>query len=155
MPLSPFGGLKTFVPFLTLGAVLAAGCGPSTSTVKGTVKYNGNLVKGGRVSLYDSDNHGYNGDINEDGTYRITNVPSGEVKMTVDTSSFKPPPNGPRGTASQPQGGPQPPGMAYKGAGGNDPARYVEIPPIYADPGKTPLKFTVKAGDNTYDPEIK
>lgn len=129
---------------ISLGVVLAilvTGCGgdnvPETAPVSGTVMYLGRPVPGGTVIFHPKDkqkgNPGY-GEIQSDGTYTLTTYKKDDGAIlgdhTVTVEVF----------AGQAQ--PVLPGAEAKTS---------PIPRIYADPEKTPLKFTVQKGPNTAD----
>lgn len=59
--------------------VAAAGCGPTTSTVSGTVTFNAEPVAKGAISLFPADGKGSAaGGLITDGRYTITGVAPGE-----------------------------------------------------------------------------
>ena len=59
--------------------VAAAGCGSTTSTVRGTVTFNGEAVAKGVISLFPTDGKGAPaGGMIENGRYAITGVAPGE-----------------------------------------------------------------------------
>jgi hypothetical protein len=133
-----------------------AGCGPSTGTVTGKVTYQNEPVAAARVNVgpVASDLTG------NDGTYKITGVPVGEVEVTVllpaGSSGFGMPmiPEG---------GGGVPPGKEGKGSGGFRPGQpnpsAVNIPTDlvekYRDPKTSGLKLTVKSGENSFPIDVK
>lgn len=63
-------------------ALLAAGCG-GERTLSGIVRYKGQPVAGGQVSVIAPDGKSVSGTINPDGTYTVVGVPAGEVVVTV------------------------------------------------------------------------
>ena len=72
---------------------VAAGCGPKSQTpakVSGTVTYKGQPLKGGNITFHSEDKGNYNGSINEDGTYAIFDVPTGTMKVSIDTEFLNP-----------------------------------------------------------------
>jgi hypothetical protein len=156
MGLSPSRGLPGWGTFLVLLALVAlTGCGGSTSTVKGKVSYNGKLLKGGNVTFISttSGKPSVSAPIMEDGTYLATGVPTGKVKICVETLSLNPagkrtfpnykPPGGqkaPGGLASSPE---------------DMSKRYVEIPSAYSDADKTTLTCEVKGGTTEHNIELK
>ena len=148
---SPLRGLTRLLPVFVLAACGAAGCSGDSGTVSGkVVKADGTVVKGGDISFITKDGHAANADIQENGSYRAEKVPLGDVKITVSTKKYKPVTNA---ITYQP-----PPGQnAPNQAGDPEEAkrRYVQIPDDYADLDRTPLSYTVKPGDQTYDPPIK
>jgi hypothetical protein len=134
-------------------AIVVPGCAKQAATVSGSVTYKGQPLKGGVVAFIPEKGATVPAQIGEDGTYTAEGVPVGEVTVTVDTSSLKPPagfrgggppryeppPNAPAGTKYKP------PDL------GSNAKNYVEIPDKYMDPQESGLKFTVKGGKNTYN----
>lgn len=145
---------KLLLPVAMAFAVF--GCGSPTATVTGKVSYKGEPVKGGIVTFLAEGKGGTQGQINEDSSYLVKDVPAGPVKICVDTSSMNParassvPKYSPPKDAVAPQG---------FGSGGPDRAemkrRYVAIPDLYADPQKTKLSTTVTGGNYTYDIKLE
>jgi hypothetical protein len=137
-----------WIGWLVLGASLAAiGCGgASYGTVSGKVIYKNATLMGGNVSfLNDEKKVSSVAEIREDGSYKVEKVPVGNVTITVDTSSFKPPPV-PR-NFKPPAGVQAPSGYDM----GERAKRYVPIPNHYADPKQSSLKYTVKGGSQEHD----
>jgi hypothetical protein len=78
------------VVLAAVGASLGlAGCGSSSGIVTGKVTYNNRPLKGGNVTFVGA-NGSASARINEDGTYTIDKVPTGEAKIAVETSSLRP-----------------------------------------------------------------
>jgi hypothetical protein len=133
--------------------VLALGCGKSIHStdhaeVTGKVTYNGQPVTGGSISFVSQEEGAFanNGRIDESGNYKI-NSPVGPVKITIDNRVLR------TGIREQ----------AMKGAGPRpgqpdpDPIKgvYVEIPQKYYQVDTTDMTYTVKAGAQTFDIELK
>ena len=119
------------------------GCGgPFTGEVSGTVKYNGNLLPGGIVTISHPDGRVATCTIREDGSYSIPNAPGGEVKVSVQTLTPLPaiPPFMLRGA---------PKSESVERAG-----KYVKIPERYSDPAKSGLNLTVKRGSQEFPIEL-
>jgi hypothetical protein len=148
------------VGFLALaGALAVAGCGGSTGTITGTVTYQGKPLKGGVVMFTPAGGGGAAvATIGEDGTYTAEKVPVGEATITVDTAFLKPAAgrgemggNAPK--YEPPKEAPEGGAPAYKppsDAGANA-RKYVPIPPKYADPAQSGLKYTVTGGSQKKD----
>src|SRR5579864_5245017 len=70
--------------FCHVGLALLAftGCS-STGDVMGTVSYRGQTVASGTVIILGSDLLPYSGAIQDDGSYVVSNVPTGLAKITV------------------------------------------------------------------------
>jgi hypothetical protein len=129
----------------------AAGCG-SAASVSGKVSYKGAPVKGGTVTFYNASNWTGTSPIGADGSYKIDKVPSGTVKITVETKSAKPNPMASR-MPKPPKDAPVPPGSMYEGGG--DPDRYVAIPDKYADKEQSGLTYDVKSGSQEHPIELQ
>jgi hypothetical protein len=154
MGLSPSRVVSGWGTFLVLLALVAlTGCGSSTATVKGKVSYNGKLLKGGNITFISttSGKPSVSTTISEDGTY-VATVPTGKVKICVDTQSLKAPMRSfPKYTPPSGQKAPR---------GLDSPAedmskRYVEIPLDYADADKTTLTCEVKGPTMEHNIEMK
>jgi hypothetical protein len=140
------------VAFLALLVALGqAGCGGSKGTVSGTVYYKDAPLKGGTVTFVGKDNASFLAEIGEDGSYALAKVPPGEVSITVETSSLRPPnPNVMRNRPpADAQGGYKPPDYEEKAK------RFTPIPGRYADPGQSGLKYTVKSGKQQHDIKLE
>jgi hypothetical protein len=123
---------------------LLAGCSrynevryPETgATLEGTVHYGKEKV-GVAMVVAKNDKGSATAFIDDDGRYRMTNVPLGEVNIAVNTEAGKGQAFGKFMAASQ--------GKA-KGA-----PRVVDVPMRFADPDKSGIKTTISKGENTYD----
>jgi hypothetical protein len=137
---------------LPLFLVLMSGCrkgNPNTpASLSGTVKYKGQLVKGGTLALYSKKGGAVNSiTIRPDGTYSGTDLPEGEMEVTIETESLNPNKEKPEGYDKGMKMSPKPEGA------GSDPGKgeYVKIPPKYADKTTSKLTVTLKSGENTQD----
>jgi hypothetical protein len=140
---------------LAFGLVcLAAGCEKNPNApakVSGTVKYKDQPLKGGTVQFQTADGSKISGMISPQGTYAITDAPAGEMVVTVETESVKPPAKPVAyGGGGRREGGQQPP----PGRDSGPTMSYVEIPKKYADPKQSPLKTTINRGNNKYDIDL-
>jgi hypothetical protein len=115
------------------------------ATLEGSVHYGDELIEFALV-IVTSKTTSESANIGDDGKYRITNVPLGEVTVAVNTPAGK----GDFMSKSMPG--------AYKGPkeklGKKTALKYTDVPKQYHDPGTTPLKTTIVAGPNTYDIKI-
>ena len=129
------------------------GCGDKpTGTLSGAVSYKGKPVVSGTVTVYDAQTRAYQGTI-ADGRYQVANVPEGAVTIIVVSKN-------PAQTATRP-GPADVPGKGGgkddpKGGGGGPamtppPTGWFALPKNYEDASTSPLKTTVKAGENPYD----
>jgi allophanate hydrolase subunit 1 len=133
--------------------MLAAGCG-GKGVVSGKVLYQNKPVRGGNVSFLLESGGVMSSAIEEDGSYTIANVPPGNVKITVETDSFRP------SVQQRDAGGA--PAFMKKYIREKDPQaaeerakRYVKIPPQYSDPDKSNLTYAVKSGKQDHDIDLK
>jgi hypothetical protein len=164
-------GVRVLVSVLVLGVVLLpAGC-QRTGTVSGKVTYNNKPLKGGTVSFITQTGTPKFTGIADDGSYTVTGVPVGPVKITVDTSAFKtttgrPQGGGPPAPRSAPGGAKEAPMTPGNPAGaqgqpsslpGTGPKgdQYTAIPDKYAKADTTPETYTVTPGSQTHDIQIK
>jgi len=169
---------------LLFGLVL--GCGSSKTNpaqVSGKVLYNGQPVLGGMVVFHSSAGV-YTASINSDGTYTTSDLPEGEMVVTVDTEGLNPdrkkvlydPSTAKAGAADKSRyggssgNGVKQPAPAVKpvASGGKqtstspvpeganaDSGTYVKIPKDYADKAKSPLKVVLKSGRQEQNLELK
>ena len=154
MRLSFREGLNRCVVLAFMALVGMSGCGAPTGAVSGKVMFKGAPLKGGNVTFIPvgDDKHPVSSIISEDGGYSIDKLPVGNVKITVETSSLKPPPRAVAAyspPAGQNPSGYQPPDP---GAGAK---HYVPIPDDYSDKDKSGLTYTVKSGSQPYDILLK
>lgn len=103
------------VGVLTCAGVV--GCGAGKGDIRGKVTFRGEVLKGGTVTFADTTGGpSFTGQINEDGTYVVHNVRSGNYKVCVETESLKPRNTGSGGPPAGVPGAP-PAGAASGGAG--------------------------------------
>ncbi len=160
--------------------VLGAGCS-SEGSISGKVIYQNKPLTGGIVLFTSPDGGSSTSNIAEDGSYTIPKMPTGPVKIAVDTHSAQGPqaPQG-MGTKSKmgmsgkmpttkapkagPPGGMQPPKGAdipsamsetplYNTPPKRPPAE--KIPENYADPDASGLTYTVLKGPQVFNIELK
>jgi hypothetical protein len=141
------------VPFLTavaVAALAAAGCGgPSPGDASGTVRYNGWPLVCGSVIFYGSDGLPHAAAIGPDGTYSVTGVPSGEVKVAVvsELPSATAPVKKQAADGKALRQDVTPP--APKAAG--RPRGWFPVPKKFGDATTSGLTITIDAGPNTQD----
>ncbi len=124
-------------------AVLAASCGerghrlPDTgATLEGTITYGGTKVPFAQVTAMGQDGMA-TGNVQEDGRYKMTNVPLGEVKIGVNPEAAK--------------GEFMSKVMAESKGKAKGAARFVDVPAKYHEPDTSGLKTTIQKGANTFD----
>jgi hypothetical protein len=150
------------LPLATLGLVMCFqwGCGPSggprppMGKVHGKVSYKGAPLPRGTISFSPVSGEkgsktgiGAIGEIHSDGTFELTTFDTGDGAVLGQHAVT---------ISIQSEGGSQMKNMP------SDPVESVKIareqnliPPIYTDPSKTPLKYTVESGDNNFDIVLK
>jgi hypothetical protein len=127
---------------LTLLLLLGlSGCGKSGATITGEVNYKGKRVPSGRVTFYDAEGKVARQSGIRDGKYTITDFPPGEATITVQTPR-------PAGKAIAPKGLKV---SASGGQAGAAAAEPVAIPSKYGKRQDTPLRYTVKPGEQSHD----
>lgn len=158
-----FGKRRCWFAALLLPA-LAAGCS-SRGQVSGQVLYKGKPVPGGSVIFRPADARAntVTASLDENGHYEAT-LPAGEVQIAVDNQELEPQ------TGERPPRMPLPPGIklppGVKPAAPAAPApspeapdkpagKYVRIPSKYYNVDTSGLTYTVKAGSQTYDIQLK
>jgi hypothetical protein len=137
---------------------LVSGCGPSTGTVSGTVTFKNAMVLSGTVSVF-AGGKVFEAEI-QDGTYKISRIPPGNVKIAVIRMDPKlPDPYDALNKARAQM-------IERKAANPRqiDPAVVTDpmqlellqrkrhlLPFVYSSPNTSDLRFTVSAGANTFD----
>jgi hypothetical protein len=141
------------VPVLLLLLGLACpgflGCGRPVGSVTGVVKYQGKALPYGDVTFHSDDGLSTGAQIKEDGSYTVPRVIAGPVKITVVCVDPKYVEDG-RAAAQKMRE------MQLTGKRPNfDPSKYIKVPLKYGDAGKSGLTYTVVAGPNTHDIDLK
>jgi hypothetical protein len=148
-------GLSAGLLVLSLSAL---GCGKS-GTVSGKVSYHGETLGSGTVLFFAPGQKSVKSEIAPDGTYTIAGIPTGTVKIAVETKTAQPPDEDAirKAFPSLPKNAPLPPEAAnsplFKGSSGKG-GKYVWIPDIYSDPDKSNLKLEVTGGDQHHDIDL-
>jgi hypothetical protein len=149
-----------------LFVLLITGCSSSSnpSRISGKVTYKDKLVTGGTITFLHKDGGTFTYRIGADGTYSGSELPIGEMTVTVETESVNPSPPAMKGSYAQgkDQQGGDPNDykkmMQQKGAvpedGGKPKGEYVPIPLKYADPKTSDLRVTLTGGKNKKDFEL-
>jgi hypothetical protein len=134
------------VAILSLSAlVLIAGCGKSSGNVSGKVTLDGQPLKGGGTVTFQGSKGGVSGTISPEGSYTISNVPPGEVKITLAPGMA---------TGAVASATPGDPGKMQPPKTLAPPAPVLphgNIPEKYTKPETSGLTYTVKSGNQTFD----
>jgi len=145
--------------FVLLGLILCvsglAGCsfGPKQGTVSGKITYKGEPLGNGTVVFIGADNNGGSSQIGPDGTYKISNMPVGAMKITVETKPVGPSTTGIPGIRESDLG--KMPNVEPMRPTKNTPNRYVKIPDRYKLPSESGLTYEVVPGEQTHDIDLK
>jgi hypothetical protein len=146
--------------WLTVACLLAVtGCGSSaTGSLSGRVTYQGKTVASGSVLAIGADGIPNHGKIALDGSYSITGLPSGPVKLAVNS----PPPLTDAQKAAVAGGRVDRARRAGNESAANapieqtaDPKLWFAIPAKYGDPNTSGKEATLKSGSNTLNIELE
>jgi hypothetical protein len=153
--------IKRLLPLLfVIPALTLPSCGPQTgpaqAKVSGSLKYKGQPIKAGTMAFHSAEGQQYQATISDDGTYSATDVPVGELVVTVDTSHLDP---NKTGAAQKPkdldrrmaQGRGQ---QSSAEAPATAPQPYLAIPKKYSNPKTSTLSITLQNGRNVKDLEL-
>lgn len=143
----------TILPLAFLGALIVLiGCAKNPGAparVSGTISYKGTPIKGGTMKFYTQEGVGYDAQITNDGTYTATDLPEGEMIVTVETESINPAAKGSTDKNAEKRmaamtGGREPPA----GMGGSPKAMnvYIKVPEKFGNPKTSPVTVTLSAG---------
>lgn len=148
---------RRYVLALLAAFVLALGCAKNPNapaSISGKVNYKGQPLKGGKVTFHTKDAGMYTSAIDEDGTYSITDLPTGDLVVTVETESVKPKEQPTYGGGKFKMKEYRPPGAPADAGKGPDPSRYVKVPSKYSNPKTSPLTVTVSSGRQVKEIEL-
>lgn len=180
-----FRKLRLALRFLIVLALLAlllpleVGCGGGKGNLSGTVTLDGKPLPAGNISFIPSKGPGVSGAI-QDGNYSVHGVPTGEVKVTVETTSLKQEldalaiaSRSPGGMEKSAGGRMTPEKMAKMSESAKKgyeeqkqraaerasklkelQAKFREVPAKYSKPDTSGLTTTVKSGQNTFDVQL-
>ncbi|AMV27235.1 hypothetical protein VT84_22730 [Gemmata sp. SH-PL17] len=132
-------------PAVLITVLALAGCGEPTTDVSGKVTYRGKPVAFGTVVVLDAAGAPKSGQIQPDGTYRVSGVRPGPVKVAV--SSPPPPGSEPsRKSAGGRDGDDDKPPLNIPPAAPEVIKSWFPIPDKYGDPNKSELTGEAKSG---------
>lgn len=146
--------LLFFAPVLVL-----LGCSkPSLAPAKisGSLTYKGQPIRGGTMAFHTAEGAAYPAQIGDDGTYSATDIPEGELIVTVSTAHLDPA----RKVAAEGRDHEKRMKMMSKavqpgpsgGAEKNEP--FIKIPEKYGNPKTSPITVTTTSGRNVKDIDL-
>lgn len=114
------------------------------------------------MAFHTADGAAYSATINDDGTYTATDIPQGELVVTVDTESLNPArkPAGSAGGDAPKYQKNQSVTVQQRPGGGGAPQeeaqrQYIKIPSKYNNPKTSPLTVNAKGGRQVENIELK
>jgi hypothetical protein len=138
-------------------ATTFTGCGGDKprGTVHGTLKYQGKPLSGCTIILMASDNQTHRAETTKDGTYTLTGVVYGPVKVSIQQEVARVPirpqfdARSGKGNMSESKdaSAPPPPNVAPKLA--------FTLPALYADPTNSGLSFEMNSPDQEWNADLK
>ena len=140
------GGRRIAAAAVIASLLYLSGCGGGKGSVSGKVAYQGQPLPFGSVQFITSGG-AFVSEIRSDGSYAISNVPTGEVKISVNCQDPKYADFMKQLSASARDPKiPKPKGK---------PEDFDRIPSQYNDPDKSGLSYSVKSGDQMYNIDLK
>ncbi len=148
--------MRTFMGLFVLSfCLIATGCGgDETATVRGKVTLDNNPIEMGSIVMVTEDGKRTGmGTIGPDGTYTVPNAPIGNVKISLAMPPTLEEPNMPDDIKDDPKMKDD----ARKSVKGELPkelksaGKVARVPRGYMDAVKSPLRLTVKDGENQHD----
>jgi hypothetical protein len=141
---------------LLCSGLATCGCGKGVGDVSGRVHYKGTTVVYGTVVLAGSDGIPHRGDIQEDGTFAVFDVPAETVRVGV----LSPNPTSSLATAKKLPQELRPEmlekrGMILQTGTARKPKGWIPLPKQYENPNSSGLTMQVTKGQNTQDIELK
>jgi hypothetical protein len=152
------------LPLFCVSAIAIIGCGSKNplapASVSGAVTYKGKDVQGGTVQFVTPTGTAYSSPIAVDGTYAVSDLPTGEMAVVVETESVNPELKAASGKDADRRNAMmgQRKGPNGQGGAGDSSAlapKYTKIPEKYSKSKTSPITYTVKSGRQVYNIELE
>jgi hypothetical protein len=142
---------------ILLPTVAFLGCSGNTQApakISGNITIDGKPIKAGTLQFHTKEGVAYDGKIMADGTYSASDLPEGEMVVTVITEHLNPARKGPPPSKDRERRMShmqQPEGPAAAQA--EEP--YIKVPDKYSKPNTSPLSVKLKGGRQVQDLELE
>lgn len=140
--------------FVVLALVLSGCSGQKApgARLSGQLSYNGQPIKAGNLRFHTADGVAYNGTIDLDGTYTATDLPEGELVVTIETEHLNP---SKRGTTQTKEASMRMAAMQPPPPGAVTPEEpYIKVPEKYGNPRTSPVTINATRGRQIKDIEF-
>lgn len=147
---------RSLAGLLFAAALMLTGCGDlPRGSLHGAVTLKGEPLAGATVMFFGRDNQVYRADLTKEGTYTVSGVPLGPIRVAVQQflPSVTPRPD-------PPPGGPRKPEMGEaRDAVWKPPEITAEerprVPAVYGDPGTSGLELELAAADQEWSADLE
>lgn len=139
---------------LGVGVFALCGCSGGIGNISGKVTFKGKTVASGAVIAVGSDGIARYGKIEPDGSYRVTDIPAGEVKLAVNSPNPAPDPEKLKVSAPGAKRGGREQQDPITATPTSDPKLWFEIPAELGDVTRSGLSTKIKRGDNAHNIEL-
>lgn len=142
----------------TLGSLVLLGCESKSESnsarVSGKISYNGKPITAGLMEFHLSDGRKFSVNLSSDGTYQATDVPTGEMVVTVNTEVAKKKMSDKSSNEAKMRAATQqapPPGRGSAATSEMPEGEYIKIPAKYNNPKTSTKTLTLKPGRQVID----
>lgn len=144
---------------LVAGLVVVAGCGDyPRSEVHGTITFRGRPLGDATLIFITRDNMTYPADLKSDGTYKVSGIPQGAVRVSIQQHlpHVAPRPEPKYQSRAKANVGESKDKDEERIAPASTPTAVSNpIPPVYTDPDKSGLKFELKDSVQEWSTDLK
>lgn len=150
---------RILAALLATGLVIVAGCGDyARSEVHGTITFRGKPLTDATLIFLTRDNMTYPTDLKSDGTYQVSGIPQGTVRVSIQQHLpyVAPRPEPKYQVRAKANVGESKDKDEERIAPASIPKTVSNpLPPIYADPTKSGLQFELKDSDQEWSIDLK